>query len=137
MKVNNIQNYTPNFGALLFKPKSSQYLKTLGQKALADVEVVRKNLENTEFYNLEIRETPVISHISGDKIYPPFNVNKAGKCLIIRGKCGAQPVSIRMKMENGKQVDEMHKDIVQSDTQILRSGKIVKYLDEYEKKLKE
>ena len=44
MKINRIQNYNTNFGALIYKPKASQYLATLGQKALADINVVEKKL---------------------------------------------------------------------------------------------
>lgn len=138
MYINSVTNYKmPAFGALIFKPKSSEYLSTLGEKALSDVDVVRKNLDNTQFYNLEIGETPVIRELkSNDKMYPPYNLLKAGKCLIIRARCGAQTVSKKLKLKTSKEVEKIHKDITSSQTQIERTGKIVKYLEEYETKYK-
>lgn len=135
MQVNRITNYKyPSFGALVFKYKSSEYLKTLGKKALCDLDTVSKNLEDTQFYNLEIRDTPVIHNkTNDDRIYPPFNLDKAGKCLIIRSRCGGQTASTKLKYRTPKEVEKIYTDITKSETQILRTGKIVKYLDEYEK----
>ena len=82
MKINRIQNYNTNFGALIFKPKAPEYLATLGQKALSDLKIIEKNLSDTKFYNLEIREKPVIRQPNGDRIYSPFNINKSGNCRL-------------------------------------------------------
>ena len=136
MGINNIPNYKyPNFGALVFRPNASHYLSTLGKKAISDVDIVRENLKDTEYFNLEIADTPVIRNIiNKDKMYPPYTLSKAGNNLFIRGRCGAQTVSHKLKLNTKKEVDSIHKDIVQSETQIMRTGKIVKYLDEYAKK---
>ncbi len=135
MRINRITNSEyPNFGALIYKPKSYEYLATLGQKALADIVTVEKELADTKFYNLEIRETPVICKPDGDKIYPPFNIDKAGVCLMVRGRCGAQTVSSRIRFDKKSDMIAAHKDITESKTQILRTGKIVKYLDNYAQK---
>lgn len=136
MKINRIQNYNTNFGALIYKPKASQYLATLGQKALAELNVVEKNLSDTKFYDLEIREQPVIRQPNGDKIYSPFNINKSGNYMIIRGKCGGQSVSAKIKFDKKSDMLEVYNDITESETQIMRTGKIVKYLDRYEKENK-
>lgn len=136
MYINRVENYKyPTFGALIFKSGASEYLKTLGKNALEDLDVVRKNLESTQFYNLEMRETPVIQNIkSNERIYPPFNLSKAGKSLILRSRCGGQIDSKKLKYKNTNEVERIYKDITQSETQILRTGKIVKYLEEYEAK---
>ena len=49
MKINRIQNYNTNFGALIFKPKAPEYLATHGQKALSDLKIIEKNLSDTKF----------------------------------------------------------------------------------------
>jgi len=136
MKITGIQNYNTNFGALIFKPKVAQYLATLGKKALSDLNVVEKDLSNTKFYDLEIGQTLVIRQPNGDRIYPPFNLNKSGKYMIIRGRCGGQTVSTKIKFDKPKEMLEIYKDITKSETQIMRTGKIVKYLDQYEKENK-
>ena len=136
MKVTNIQNYNnPTFGALILKPNSGKYLSTLGQKALTHIDIVNQDLKNTTFYNLEIRDTLVINDLNGDRIYPPYRIDKAGKHLMIRGRWGLDNVSKRIVFENKAKMLQAYKDITESDTQILRTGKIVKYLDDYEKKI--
>lgn len=136
MKINRIQNYNTNFGALIFKPKAPEYLATLGQKALSDLKIIEKNLSDTKFYDLEIREKLVIRQPNGDRIYSPFNINKSGNCMIIRGKCGGQGVSAKIKFDKPSDILEVYNDITKSETQIMRTGKIVKYLDQYEKENK-
>jgi len=136
MRINNIQNdrYS-TFTALIFKPNSAQYTSTLGQKALEHISVVNEQLKNTKFYNLEIRDTLVINQSNGDRMYPPYRIDKAGKCLMVRGRWGADTVSRKIKFKSPSEMLKAHKDITESETQILRTAKIVKYLDDYESKL--
>ena len=141
MHVNKIQNYSslnPNFHALRLKQNSSRYLMSMPPKVFNKLDSVGEYLANTKFYHLDIGyDDFFISHISSEKFYLPIMVNNAGNTLIIKAKQGATPVTKKLKYSTSNEVSALYDHIKNSSTQLERTAKIVKVLDEYEEKLKQ
>ena len=140
MKVNNIQsynqsNYNQNFTAMRFRSGSTKYVSSLPNNILNKLDEIGKFLADTQYYHFDIADNFYISHINGDRLYPPFNLDVAGKDIFIRARCGFTPVSKRLRFQKESQAREVAQNIKQSATQIERTSLIVKYLDDYEVKL--
>ncbi len=135
MKVNNIQSYNnpQTFTALRLKNNSYKYVSTLPEKVLNKLDGVGEFLADTKYYNLDIGDSFYISHISGEKFYPPFPITNAGTCLIIKCRQGAALISKKLKYKKTSDVQKACDDIQSAQTQIERTAIIVKYLDDYEK----
>ena len=137
MKINNIQSYnnTQTFTALRFKSDSHKYISTLPDKVLNKLDSVGEFLADTKYYNLDIGNSFYISHINGDKFYPPLTFSNAGICLIMKFRQGAALISKKLKYNKPSEVQKVCEDIKNAPTQIERTAVIVKYLDDYEKEL--
>ncbi len=135
MKVNNIQSYnnSQTFTALRLKNNSHKYVSTLPDKILNTLDSVGEFLADTKYYHLDIGDNFYISHINGEKFYPPFPITNAGTCLLIKYRQGASLMTKKLKYEKSSDVQKACDEIKNAPTQIERTAVIVKHLDNYEK----
>ena len=136
MKIDCVQTYNNrSFTALRIKKNNTNYLSSMPKKVIDKLDDVGEYLADTKYYHLDINKECYISHINGDRLYPPYPVDNAGTSLIIKGRFGASMVSKKLNYQKPSEVQKACDDIKSSDTQIERTAKIVKYLDDYEKNL--
>lgn len=136
MKIDCIRTYNnQSFGALRIKKNNADYLSRMPKKVVDKLDDVGEFLADTKYYHLDINKEFYISHVNGDRLYPPFPVDNAGRSLIIKGRSGVSLTSKKLNFEKEGDVQRICDDIKSSDTQIERTAKIVKYLDDYEKNL--
>lgn len=135
MKINNIQKYnntSQTFKALRHKRGSASYIKTLPKQTSEKLDKISKDLENTNFYHLDIsKDGYYICNNDNEKYYLPINIINAGKALIVKARQGLSQVSIKLKYKTTNEATETLRNIKNVETQIERTSEIVKALDNY------
>ena len=135
-EVNNNRNM--KFSALrITKKNAKKSFCNLGRKAVDAIDLAGEIIKDTKFYHLYIDGDVYIRHISGKKLNGPYTLQDAERTLTIGYKEGLEQVKIRLNFDTVKEAQEVRDDIRGSATQIERSAKIVKYLDDSEKKMAE
>lgn len=134
MKIHEI-NKNANFYALRIPKKDAeQRLSKIGEKTFSKIDEVGELIKDTKFYNLYIEQEMYIRHINGNRLNPPYTVHTAGKSLMI-GHKGYNQKRIKITFDTTKLAEEAKNNISASETQIERTAKIMKYLDDYEQKI--
>ncbi len=140
MKINNIQKYnntSQTFKALRHKRGSASYIKTLPKQTSEKLDKISKDLENTNFYHLDIsKDGYYICNNDNEKYYLPINIINAGKVIIIKARQGLTQISVKLKYKTTNEVKNILEQIKSAKTQIERTSAIVKVLDNYEKEYK-
>ncbi len=141
MQIDNIQTYNnskQNFKALRIKRGSDKYISSMPNKVIDRLDCIGEDLANTKYYHLDIgNDGFFINHVSGEKFFPPININNVGKALIIKARQGLTQISKRLNYETTSEVKNIEEKIKSSSTQIERIAEIVKVLDNYENFLAE
>lgn len=128
-------NHNINFSALRISKKNAKNnLSHLGKKTFNALDIVGEYLKDTKSYHLYIDKEIYIRHLNGEKMYPPYTVQQSGKILLIGYKTGFEQTRIKLPFDTLKAAEEAKANVSESTTQIERTAKIVKYLDDYEKK---
>ena len=137
MQINNIKTYNnsnQNFKALRIRRGADKYISSMPDKVIDKLDGVGEDLANTKYYHLDIgNDGFFINHISGEKFFPPININNVGKALIIKARQGLTQITKRLNYETTNEVKNIEEKIKSSSTQIERTAEIVKVLDNYEK----
>lgn len=141
MQINNIQTYNnsnQNFKALRLKKDSGKYVSALPDKVLNQLDDIGRYIANTKYYHLDIgADNFYITHLNEEKLFLPITITNAGKVLIIKAKQGLSQITKKLKFETTTEVKALENSIKQSTTQLERTSKIVKLLDDYEKTISE
>lgn len=138
MRVNTIQNNrsNPSHRALRIRNNNSRYLLTLPDKVLNKLDEIGQYLSNTKYFHLDITNDEFfICPTNGSRIYQPYTVTNAGKCIIIKGKLGLNTYIRKLKYKTEKEVNVICQKISAAQTQIERTTEIIKCLDDYEEGL--
>ncbi len=135
MRITGVSNNN-SYTGLRLKQGADKYLSSMAKKTLLQLDEVGELIKDTEYYHIDIAKEFYISHVNGDRFYPPYNTNLAGKSIVVTARQGINPAKKIIKFDNCSQAENAKEQISKSGTHIGRAGYIVKFLDDQEKKLK-